>query len=53
MRSEAARKTAWDVQELMNQSFLFVLFGHFVVYFRDNLDCVGRRYVEDTLPDFA
>jgi hypothetical protein len=41
------------MQELMDQSFLFVFLGHFVVNLGDYFDCVRWRKIQNSLPDFA
>jgi hypothetical protein len=41
------------MQELMDQGFLLVFFGHSVVNLGDDFDCVRRGKVQNSLPDFA
>ena len=41
------------MREFMNEGFLFLLLRHCVIGLRDNLNCVGRWKVQNSLPDSA
>lgn len=53
VRAKTARETARNVHEFMNQGFLLILSGHFVVNLGDDFDGVGWWKVQHALPNLA
>ena len=53
MRTKAPRETSRNMQKLVDERFLFLYIGHFIVNLRDNLNSVGWWDVEHFLPQLA
>jgi len=53
MRAKAAGEATWNVQELVDDRFLFLLFRQLVIVFRYDFNHIRRRKMKSLLPDFA